>query len=39
MTDIRGRGFADDVALPQWLVREVGIAAVPWRRPGDGWLI
>jgi aminotransferase len=29
MTDIRGFGFADDVAFAQWLVREIGIAAVP----------
>jgi aspartate/methionine/tyrosine aminotransferase len=29
MTDIRGFGFPDDVAFARYLVREVGVAAVP----------
>ncbi len=29
MTDIRKFGFADDTTFAQWLVRDVGVAAVP----------
>jgi aminotransferase len=29
LCDISGFGFADDVAFARWLVREVGVAAVP----------
>jgi aminotransferase len=29
MTDVGGLGFADDVAFTDWLVREIGVAAVP----------
>jgi aminotransferase len=29
MTDIRGFGFADDVAFTKYLVSEIGVAAVP----------
>jgi aminotransferase len=29
MTDIRGFGFADDVAFARYLVKDVGVAAVP----------
>ena len=40
LTDISGFGFADDVAFAHWLVKEVGVAAVPgssfYRDPKDG---
>ena len=40
MTDIRDFGFADDLAFTQYLVKEVGIAAVPgssfYSQPADG---
>jgi aminotransferase len=40
MTDISGFGFADDLAFTRYLVREVGVAAVPgssfYRDPRDG---
>jgi aspartate/methionine/tyrosine aminotransferase len=40
MTDIRGFGFADDLAFVKYLVSEVGVAAVPgssfYRDPKDG---
>jgi aspartate/methionine/tyrosine aminotransferase len=40
MTDIGGFGFAEDVAFTQYLVREIGIAAVPgssfYNDPRDG---
>ena len=40
MTDIRGFGFADDLAFTRHLVKEVGIAAVPgssfYSQPGQG---
>jgi aminotransferase len=40
MTDISRFGFRDDVAFTQYLVKEVGIAAVPgssfYSRPGQG---
>jgi aspartate/methionine/tyrosine aminotransferase len=39
MTDIRKFGFADDTAFAHWLVRNVGVAAVPgssFYRKGDG---
>ncbi|HEU5336424.1 MAG TPA: aminotransferase class I/II-fold pyridoxal phosphate-dependent enzyme [Terriglobales bacterium] len=40
MTDIREFGFADDLAFTQYLVKEVGIAAVPgssfYSEPADG---
>ncbi len=40
MTDIGGFGFPDDVAFTQYLVKEIGVAAVPgssfYRNPRDG---
>ncbi len=40
MTDISSFGFADDLAFTQYLVKEVGIAAVPgssfYSQPADG---
>ena len=40
MTDIRGFGFADDVAFTKYLVQEIGVAAVPgssfYNHPRDG---
>jgi aspartate/methionine/tyrosine aminotransferase len=40
MTDISGFGFSDDVAFARYLVREIGVAAVPgssfYRDPADG---
>jgi aspartate/methionine/tyrosine aminotransferase len=40
MTDISGFGFPDDVAFAKYLVREIGVAAVPgssfYRNPSDG---
>jgi aspartate/methionine/tyrosine aminotransferase len=40
MTDISAFGFSDDVAFAQYLVKEIGIAAVPgssfYRDPADG---
>jgi len=40
MTDIRGFGFADDVAFTRYLVKEIGVAAVPgssfYNDPQDG---
>ena len=40
MTDIRGFGFADDVAFATHMVRDIGVAVVPgssfYSRPGDG---
>ena len=40
MTDIRGFGFADDLAFTKYLVSGVGVAAVPgssfYRDPKDG---
>ncbi|HTW24227.1 MAG TPA: aminotransferase class I/II-fold pyridoxal phosphate-dependent enzyme [Candidatus Baltobacteraceae bacterium] len=40
MTDISAFGFPDDVAFAQYLVREIGVAAVPgssfYRDPADG---
>ncbi len=39
MTDIRRFGFSDDTAFAHWLVREVGVAAVPgssFYRKGSG---
>ncbi|HXO04089.1 MAG TPA: aminotransferase class I/II-fold pyridoxal phosphate-dependent enzyme, partial [Candidatus Sulfotelmatobacter sp.] len=39
MTDISGFGFPDDVAFAKYLVREIGVAAVPgssfYRNPSD----
>ena len=40
MTDIRGFGYADDLAFTKYLVSEIGVAAVPgssfYRDPKDG---
>jgi len=40
MTDIRAFGFADDVSFTQYLVKDIGVAAVPgssfYRNPKDG---
>jgi aminotransferase len=40
MTDIGGFGFADDVAFARYLVKDVGVAAVPgssfYKTPGAG---
>ena len=40
MTDISAFGFPDDVAFAQYLVKEIGVAAVPgssfYRDPADG---
>jgi len=40
MTDIKGFGFADDVAFTRYLVQEIGVAAVPgssfYNDPRDG---
>lgn len=40
MTDISGFGFADDLAFTKYLVKEIGVAAVPgssfYRNPRDG---
>jgi aminotransferase len=40
MTDVSGFGFADDVAFTQYLVKEIGVAAVPgssfYNDPRDG---
>jgi aminotransferase len=40
MTDISAFGFADDVSFVQYLVKEIGVAAVPgssfYRDPRDG---
>jgi len=40
MTDISAFGFPDDVAFAQYLVKEIGVAAVPgssfYRNPADG---
>jgi len=40
MTDISAFGFPDDVAFAQYLVKEIGVAAVPgssfYRHPADG---
>jgi aspartate/methionine/tyrosine aminotransferase len=40
MTDISGFGFADDVAFTKYLVKDIGVAAVPgssfYRHPRDG---
>lgn len=40
MTDISGFGFPDDVAFTQYLVKEIGVAAVPgssfYNDPRDG---
>src|SRR6202042_2828063 len=40
MTDISGFGFADDVAFTKYLVKEIGVAAVPgssfYNDPRDG---
>jgi aspartate/methionine/tyrosine aminotransferase len=40
MTDVSGFGFPDDVAFARYLVREIGVAAVPgssfYRDPADG---
>jgi aspartate/methionine/tyrosine aminotransferase len=40
MTDIRAFGFAEDVAFTQYLVQEIGVAAVPgssfYNHPRDG---
>jgi L-glutamine---4-(methylsulfanyl)-2-oxobutanoate aminotransferase len=40
MTDISAFGFADDVSFAQYLVKEIGVAAVPgssfYRDPADG---
>lgn len=40
MTDIRGFGYSDDVEFARYLVRDVGVAAVPgssfYRRPAAG---
>jgi len=40
MTDIRGFGFADDVEFTKYLVKEIGVAAVPgssfYNDPRDG---
>jgi L-glutamine---4-(methylsulfanyl)-2-oxobutanoate aminotransferase len=40
MTDISGFGFANDLAFTQYLVKEIGVAAVPgssfYRDPRDG---
>jgi len=40
MTDIRGFGFADDVAFTKYLVQEIGVAAVPgssfYNHPEEG---
>jgi L-glutamine---4-(methylsulfanyl)-2-oxobutanoate aminotransferase len=40
MTDISAFGFSDDVAFAQYLVKEIGVAAVPgssfYRDPADG---
>ena len=40
MTDISAFGFTDDVAFTKYLVKEVGVAAVPgssfYNDPGDG---
>jgi len=40
MTDISAFGFPDDVSFAQYLVKEIGVAAVPgssfYRKPADG---
>jgi aminotransferase len=40
MTDIGGFGFADDVAFTKYLVKDIGVAAVPgssfYSDPRDG---
>ena len=40
MTDIRGFGFEDDVTFTSYLVKEIGVAAVPgssfYKHPRDG---
>jgi len=40
MTDISSFGFRDDVAFTQYLVKEIGVAAVPgssfYNNPRDG---
>ena len=40
MTDISGFGFADDLAFTRYLVKEIGVAAVPgssfYNDPRDG---
>lgn len=40
MTDISAFGFPDDVAFAKYLVKEIGVAAVPgssfYRNPADG---
>ena len=40
MTDVAGFGFPDDVAFAQYLVNEIGVAAVPgssfYQNPADG---
>ncbi|MBI4465405.1 MAG: aminotransferase class I/II-fold pyridoxal phosphate-dependent enzyme, partial [Acidobacteria bacterium] len=40
MTDISGFGFPDDTRFVEYLIREIGVAAVPgssfYRSPADG---